>query len=491
MQGCIRYAALLAVVVLAASCQAADENLRKLTEGSISIWYPPGMENQAKRVAQVAVKRIAPSVAVHRQVVALLSNVDAVSKHIADLLGAEEKQDDAQARLQDYRDRSQALAACFSNIRLVRKSAAAAAGGVDGGVMKITYEAERDEFRMSLDYQHADSKSVANSFFPVIINTDGSVRSESKLAEMALEFLGVGEALAVAPIHETVGYIMAQELKLFHPLARWFNEGVSAYITRQVIARASPKLVDLLDRVIGVSPKSRERRDRINFIAWPQMPYQNRRAETFDTALEVAHSQYAAEMMASFLGKDGAQKLPRIMGNLNYSGNPDTEAICRAITRATGRDFTPVLMEYVPDDIREGIKSGEAEKLCKRAEELVGKKEWAKAADSLRRALQMTPQDVNARLNLAWIERLTGERLDSEVQVFLCAALLEQTKYTFHLYAPSIEGNYILGRLAILMGNLESARQFLDSVLAYKPDHKDAKRALAEIEKLEKAAKGS
>lgn len=102
----------------------------------------------------------------------------------------------------------------------------------------------------------------------------------------------------------------------------------------------------------------------------------------------------------------------------------------------------------------------------------------------------MSPDDANARLNLAWIEREFGERKDSELQVFLVAGLLKQQNYSFHLFVYSIEGNYISARLAILMGNLDTAKKFLEPVLAYRPDHADAKRAMDEISKLEEVAKG-
>jgi len=71
----------------------------------------------------------------------------------------------------------------------------------------------------------------------------------------------------------------------------------------------------------------------------------------------------------------------------------------------------------------------------------------------------------------------------------LAARLLKQQKYSFHLFASSVEGNYILGRLAILVGNLEYARKFIEPVLEAKPDHRDAKRAMEEIKRLESAAR--
>jgi len=41
-----------------------------------------------------------------------------------------------------------------------------------------------------------------------------------------------------------------------------------------------------------------------------------------------------------------------------------------------------------------------------------------------------------------------------------------------------------------MMGDLKTAKDCLDTVLYYKPDHVDAKRAMEEIRKLEDTAKG-
>ena len=486
----------LAIVALAAVCltcaaQAAEDNLKRLSDSGITVSYPAGMETQAKRVLKIAAESIKPSIEVHRRISALLSNVNSLSKVIAELVGAEEKLDETEARLQAYKDKSEALALCFSHVRLVSKTVAAGAGGIDAGILQVTYDREGGEFKMALD-ERLDTPDKANkSFFPVVVNPDGSIRSEGKLAEMALEFLGSGQAMVIAPIHDTVGYIMAQELKIYHPFSRWFNEGVSGWITRRVVAAADPKLGDLASEMLSVTGRSEQLRDKINLPAWPQAPFQNRKGPHYDPALEAAQTQYAVELFSEFLGSDGAKILPKIMSEVNYSSNINTDIICKAAEKVTGRNFKAALLAYVPKDIKEGIESGEATELASRAEALVQKKEWQAAVETLRRALQMTPDDLNLRLNLACAEREIGERLDSEFQVFVVAALLKQGSQSFHLFDDTLEGRYVLARLAILVGNLESAKVFLQPLIEQKPDHQDAKRAIEEIQALERAAKGA
>ena len=482
---------LMVVIVFCAGACLGGENLKQLSSGGITVSYPDGLDAQAKKVMAVAQSTIKPSIAVHQQTVALLGDVDGLSSDICKNLGADEKKDTVKTRLQSFKDKSTALIAGFSNIRLVRKANAVATEGVDAGVLQLRYVKDKDQFNLVFDQQDSSAEKLKRSYFPVIVNGDGTIRSEDKLGQMALDFLGSGDPMAIAPLQETISYMIAEPLKIYHPLTRWFNEGVSGWLTRQMISKHYPKLNNMATSLFAVNPQSQQLKDKVNLFAWPQAAYQNREKPFFDANLETVQTQYAIEAISNLLAKPGAPMLPKIMGDLNYVGNPSTDAICAAIQKTTGTDFKQVLMSYVPRDVRNGIATGEAVKLTATAEELVGKKKWADAAEDLRKALAMTPDDANARLNLAWIEREINQRRDSELQVFLTAALLKQQKYSFHMYAYAVEANYVMGRLAIMTGDIQSAKQFLEPVLQYMPDHPDAKRAMEEISKLEESAKGT
>ena len=145
----------------------------------------------------------------------------------------------------------------------------------------------------------------------------------------------------------------------------------------------------------------------------------------------------------------------------------------------TGKDFKTTLIMHA-QSVRMG--SLQAKKLLARAG-LVQEKKWADAASKLKLALPW-PGDANMRLSLAWVEQEVGDRLESEIQVFLTARLCgKQGNYPFHLGEP---GEHVLGRFAILMGGVRE--EFLQPVLEAKPNHPDAKRAMEEIAKLEAAA---
>lgn len=479
---------IVALISLAGAGQA-DTGLRTITEDGITVWYPPTMEVQAKRIMQMAKESLRPSIESHRKTINLLSKTDAMAKDIAVLLGAEERQDEVRTKLQSYKDKSQALVQCFTNIRLVKKSDAAGADGVDAGFMRVIYNDDTDEFNINLAGDFSDSDTLKRSYFPVLVNADGSIRSESKIAEMAGSFLGSGEPMIIAPVHQTVGFIISEQLQFYHPLSRWFNEGVSGWITRYIVNKYDSKLSGVANTLLSVDARSKEYRDKVNLLAWPQPAFQNKNKDFFDAKLEVAQTQYAVELLSEFLGKNGSQVLSKIMSETKYGNNPDTGTICEKITKVTGKNFKDLLDGYVPDDIKAGIRVGENRKLVADAEKLALEKKWEPASEKLRRALQMSPEDVNARVNLAWIEREMGERLDSEIQVFLAASLLKQQAYQFHLFAPSAEGNYVAGRLCILLGNLEYAKKFLEPVLQANPDHQDAKRAIEEVKRIEGVTK--
>ncbi|MEN6357509.1 MAG: tetratricopeptide repeat protein [Armatimonadota bacterium] len=481
-------ALILGLLTLALSVQAVE--LKQIKEGSITVSYPTGMDVQARRILSKVKESIQPSLDIQEQTVKLLADPGVIAGDIAGLLGCEDKKDEALSRLKAYKTKSQALVACFSNIRLIKKSEAVAMGGVDAGVMQIRYDDKTDEFNMVLSLDNIDPEKIKLSYFPVFVNADGTIRAENKLTDMAMDFMGSSKAMLIAPVHDTVGYVMAEELDLYQPFARWFNEGVSGWVARHVVVKTDSRLAGLANDLLDISPGSKQLRDKIDLLSWPQRAFQNLKSPSFNPELEVAQTQYSIRILSDLLDKNGTQILPAIMKEVNFNPNADTDTVCSAIKKVTGKDFKSILLGYVPADIRDGIKSNDAPKLTKRAEELVGEKKLVDAADRLRKALEMDPQDINARLNLAWIERETGDSFDSEFQTFITARLLTKGNYSFHLYGDSIEGNYVLARLSILMGNIEYAKKLLQPVLLANPNHADAKRAMEQIDKLNSAMHG-
>jgi|YNPNPStandDraft_1061719.scaffolds.fasta_scaffold00565_10 tetratricopeptide (TPR) repeat protein len=483
-------AIVIAVVLAFAPAVFAAEQMSQFSDSGITVYYPPNYETQGKRILELLKPVIVPAIDVHQRTVSLLQDTDTLSKQIADALGAEEKADEAKTRLDAYKTKSQALIAAFTRIKLVPKADAVAAKLYKTGVLAFKYDENTDEFAFGLDLYNVDAAKLEQSYFPVFVNADGSIRSESRLPEMVANILGSNPGMIVAPIHDTVGYILAQELRLYYPFARWFNEGVSAWVTRHVVLKTDATLRDILNELFAVNKRSKTLKPKINLIAWPQAAYQNRNKEGFQPELEAAMSQYSLELIDSYFGKTAAKELPKVVAELRYNANADTQTICDTAKKLTGRDLKSKLLDYVPTEVRTGIESNTAKKLLAQAETAAQQKKWQDAANKIAKALQMTPEDFNARLNLAWLCRELKDNTEAEYQVFIAARLLKNDKYSVHLYASSLEGNYVIARLAILLGNLDTAKELLKPILEAMPSHADAKRAMEEVKAMETAAKG-
>ncbi len=481
---------IITILVSTTAASAAEDNLAELSAEGFTIRYPAAFEAQAKAVLNMAVEHIRPGIQAHRQIVQLLSNPSELAAYITDLLGAEETQEATRVRLTAYKEKSEALVHAFSNIRIIPAADAVVAGGVDAGVIQVRYFHDTDEFSIGLELHSLNADRLKRSFFPVFVNADGKIRSEKNLPDTALNLLGSSKAMIPAAIHETVSWIISEKLNLYHPFTRWFLEGVTGWVTLRVLSRAGEEYANIAREVYTPGAVAKKVRNKVNLFAWPQSAFQNKKPPYLDPELEVAQTQYAVEAIGNLLGGNRNKTLARIIGEIKHRPDVDTDAICAAIKKITDVDFKKTLLTYVPEDIVRAMNTGEARRLISQAEKSAQEKKWADAIAKLRRALQIDPYDVNARINLAWLERENSETLDSEIQVFTAARLLKEKTYSFRLFAPSVEGNYVLARLAILLGNLEYAKKFLEPVLAANPDHKDAKRALEEIRRIEASVKG-
>lgn len=478
----------VALVLLSAvfsSAAAQDAELKSVSDAGITVWYPAGMEAQANRILGAAKTSVAPGLDIHRKLLELLSDTSVIAEDITSLLGCEELKEKVRLRLLTFKDKSRALVQIFSNIRLVETAEGVSKGGVDAGVLQVRYVQDRDEFTMAMSLPVESEDVLKRSYFPVFVNADGSVRAEKRVSEFAIAQLGTNKAIIVAPIHESVNSVLTQELKLYHPFTRWFVESVGGWATRRVVTKRMPELKPLADEMFNISPGSRKRQAEVNLVAWPMPAYQIRQGKGFDPGLEAAQTQYAVDLISGILGGNRGGELAKIMLEIKYKGNPDSAAICEAIRKVTGIDAAAKLAATVPP----AVQKTDPKKLIAQAEKLALEKKWAQAVKNLRDALAKTPEDINTRLNLAWLLRETGERADSERQIFTAASLIRQNDYSIHLFAPSIEGNYVLGKLAILLGNLPTARDLIEPVVKAAPNHEDARLALMRIRELEQAAR--
>ncbi len=257
-------------------------------------------------------------------------------------------------------------------------------------------------------------------------------------------------------------------------------------MTRRVITKIEPKYTGLVNELIGTASKYKHLQDKVNLISWPQGAFQISDKGRLVPELEAAKALFAVELISNILGKNGDSLLPKIMSLINYNPDADTDTICQAVQKITKKDCKAMLMAYVPNS----LKSLDSSKLIAQAEEFARQKKWKEAADKLRTALEIDPLNVNARINLAWLEREIDDNLSSEMNIFISARLLKQGLHNYKSFVPAVENYYVLGRLSILFGDIEGAKKYLDTVIELKPDHKDAKKALDQIKAMQNTLKG-
>lgn len=468
---------LIAIIILASllSVKAFCQQSKVLTEGDINITYPASLASQAKIVMQTIKPDLTQALGIKRQFISIVSDTDTLSKEISNLLGAQEKQIAMKKRLDDHKINAEALIYCFSNIHLIKTSDAIATSGVDAGIVQIRYNKTAKDFNMTINTAQVDQSTLKRSFMPVFVNNDGKIRAQDKLKVMVAQLVGTSKALAIAPIHDTVNYTLAQELHVYYPFIRWFDEGVSAWVTKRVVLERNPQMKTLLDDMYAVSDSSKKLRNKVNLLSWPQSAFQIKEVPFFNVAMEAANTQYSLELISNTLLSNGDKLLPKIMLQIKNDSQTDNDRISEVISNVTSKPFKPELMKYVPADVKKGMQSDGYNKYMAEAEKFAKDKKWNQTAGSISNALEIQPENINARLNLARAYREIGNRSAGEMQIFLVYNLLKPGSNAGSMFEPGIESNYVVAKLALMLGKIDEAKYFLQAILEANPNHEDAK----------------
>ena len=142
-----------------------------------------------------------------------------------------------------------------------------------------------------------------------------------------------------------------------------------------------------------------------------------------------------------------------------------------------------MLLEYVPDHVRAGLREGAPRRLFREAREKAETGEYAEAVRLLSRELETTPPDISAHFNLAWALRKLAQKPQSEREVKVLVGLMVGAgEQTLDPFAPAdVEAWYLRGRLYQLGEQPAKARDAYEHALAVQPDHADAQAALKEL----------
>lgn len=471
------------ITILLVACSAqARAQVQKLQAGDVTISYPPGLGQQAKVLAKV-VEAVAPErIARSKHIRDAFADPKAITKRITDLIGCPEGTGTGVEVVSAFSKVLEVYSGAFTDFRLYKESDLKASGGLKEGPVQLVLDPKGD-FTTNLSFGMNTSDQA---FTPLVVKDDGSFSTKGlTLEKYVAQSLDDGLWGMLAPIHEATESILVRDLGIGHPLGRWFNEGIGNWVMLTVAAQIEPALEKQF------RTKSLPRKDdaplkpKINLPAWPTSFLAKENPTPDERKLSDASYRFATEAVDRMLKGQPAGTLAKIIGKLKAGQDPDSDAICKAVKDVTGKDAKSVLMDYVPAEIRTALKNGEPDKLLNEVWVTMQGEDYAGARKTLERLAEMTPCDVNVRMNLACALRKTGApKSESDLQIKAAGVLMATSKNLsdIKVFGSGADGGYVLARTLQLAGFTDQANNILKQVLQMDPNHAEAQTALKELE---------
>jgi len=487
---------------------------QKLTVGDITVSYPTGLEAQARDLMAVSQRVIPPRRARIPAVTQAFLDQKGMAERVADLLGCPERIDTAHRTVSAVVSGVETLTdALFlpmlSDARIYREADLKASGGLHDGVVDLTYDPSTDRFMLQICSGitgEGVNTPAGKGFLPFVVRDDGTFRTPPGLGlaewvAQPIDELAVGSAITLraATIHEAAEVIL-DGLGCDHPFTRWFSEGVANWVALQVVAQVAPEYLQLCREHFLPGREANPLRERINLLAWTRATYEREFVVAGDRGLDEASYLYATELIDRLLQGQPAGTLAKVVGKLKGAQPPDSDAICQAFREVMGKDARSMLLEYVPTHVRDGLAQGLAATKLQEGYQALSAGQLPRAATLLKEALEMSPSDADAHLNLAIIVRraLRGpqlpdpgtaqrRRLESERHIAIAAALTKRDpSRPFQIHGPvDNEARYALGRAEQFRGRIQEAKDILSQL---PQGHEDAQEALKEIAEEERAS---
>ncbi len=487
---------------------------QKLTVGDITVSYPQGLESQAKELADICQQVIPPRKARYLVAARAFSDEKAIAQRVVDLLGCADCTDSTYRALSRLAQDSGALVdtlflPMLSDVRIYREADLRIPGGLHTGVVDLVYDPSADRFMFSMGARITGEGARApagKGFMPVIVRDDGTFRSAAGLGP-AEDLAGKLDETAVSGAIVTRAALIHEEAEIVlgvsgfdHPFARWFNEGVANWVALQVVAEVAPEYLQVCREHFLPGREANPLRERINLLAWTQVTYEREFVLAGDSGLDEAHYPYATELVERLLDRQPPGTLARVVARVKGSQSPDSDAICQAFREVTGKDARSMLLEYVPTHVRDGLAQGLPSTKLQEGYAALSADQLPQAAARLKEALEMSPSDPDAHLNLAIIMRraLRGPQVpdpgteqrrwqESQRHIAIAAVLTKRdASRQFQIHGPvDDEARYALGRAEQFRGRTEEAKRMLSNL---PKDHQDAQQALKEIAEEEKSS---
>lgn len=471
-------------LVLAATFSHLHAETQKLQVGDITISYPAELEPQAKELAKVAPKVITPRREKLLTIHNALSDTKGAVKRITDLMGCPECAQTPTEVLSAFRTLTTFYQGFFTDLRLYRDTDLMSRGGITEGDLQVTYDPETGKADVSME-SRADQAMEGSAFLPLPVGTDGRFPDAGmSLHDSLVEHYDCICWSACSPLHEAAENILLNDLGFSHPFSRWFNEGVATWVELRVADQLLPSRLSREHKKQSFAgQREKSLKGKVNLMAWPLAPLESQCLSAEEEEISATCYSFALEAIDRMLGdKPGA--LAKVTAKLKGGRSPDTDKICAAITEVTGRDAKSILLDYVPDYVRAGLKSGEPESLREDALQKLHARDYAGGAKLLSRLLEMTPSNVNARLDLARAMRKSGApKSESERMIIIAVMVLQSSEVRkFELCASDADSKYVAARALQVAGDKQNAKAKLEQVLKLDPGHADALSALKELE---------
>lgn len=471
-----------ALLIAIAAPSNSTEKMKKLKAGDITVTYPAGLEDKAKELAEFATKNILPERDRFLKTTKVFSDTDKVSKRIVEWLGCPEEQKEAEEAFAGCSKTTDSLEKMFTDIRLYRKSDIKSSGGVSEGPITLSYDRATDHLQFKLWVSGADQEA----FLPVLLGEDGEFDFGGPLTEAAEGIRSMLTNMLLIVSHEAAESVLVSRLKLYHPYARWFNDGVANWVGLRITDEFAPdQRKEFRSSLMPVSGDTSVR-STINLLTWLQMgfmPGNSFREKTEGN--DPTNYAYATEAVVRILRGLPPDTLAKIIGKLKGKYYADTDMICTAIQEVTGRNAKAILLEYVPAHVKEGLAKNEDVSLYGKARGLVGEKDYMEICRLLQASIEMRPGNKDAHFNLAWAMRKSGAPKElSERELVIAYAVAYDSTDRVDLFTKDEEAVYLLGRMwQISRVDDDKAREHFKRVLKTNPSHADAIAALAELDK--------
>jgi hypothetical protein len=468
---------------------------QKLVVGDITISYPTGLDSQAQQVAEVCRTVVTPRLEKFRAIARSFSDPRSSARALTRLLGCPEEEESAAALMAEVGEVITFLEPMYTNVRIYREADLKASGGVSGGAVSLAYIPAEDRFQFQVDFHTTRSEGQdlrsppRESFLPVVVRDDGSFRAQQGLAAHMGGILDNLATPGALNVNFAVIRLAASALLIRRcgpdPFTQWFSDGVAQWVTPRVVQEIAPDYAAQCREMLLPNAPTPEARARVNLLAWP-LGEDPRPQDAKDE--ECAYCAY--ELMDRLLRDRPAGTLAAIMDKLKDQKPPDTEAILRALDAVLGVDSRSLLLEYVPEPVRTGLREGRPAKLREEGYQALRDGEYSKAVKLLSDALEMTPSDADMRVNLAIAMRRSGiPKQGSERQIRLAAALARDwADREFALQGKADDETwYVLGRIAQQREKIPEAEALFGRLPA---SHADGQAALKQIEAAENPRAG-